>query len=36
MEYSRFGNGILTKLINAICELVSDKESTTILDIGTG
>jgi SAM-dependent methyltransferase len=36
MEYSRFGKGILSKLIDAVCQSVSDKESTTVLDIGTG
>lgn len=32
----RFGKGILTKLVDTVCQLVTDKESTTILDIGTG
>ena len=36
MEFCRFGKGILSKLIDAVCQSVSDKESTTILDIGTG
>ncbi|CAF3343967.1 unnamed protein product [Rotaria sp. Silwood1] len=31
-----FGKSILTKLIDTVCQLVPDKETTTILDIGTG
>ncbi|CAF4057365.1 unnamed protein product [Rotaria magnacalcarata] len=31
-----FGKYILTKLVDAVCRLVIDKETTTILDIGTG
>ena len=32
----RFGKGILAKLIDTVCQLVDDKETTSILDIGTG
>jgi hypothetical protein len=32
----RFGKGILTKLVDTVSQFVSDKETTSILDIGTG
>lgn len=35
-EYFRFGKGILSKLIETVCQLVTEKETTRILDIGTG
>ena len=35
-KYFRFGKGILSKLVDTVCQLVTDKETTTILDIGTG
>lgn len=31
-----FGKGILSKLIETVCQLVTEKETTSILDIGTG
>ncbi len=36
MKYFRFGKSILTKLVDTVCQYVTDKETTTILDIGTG
>jgi len=35
-DFFRFGKGILGKLIETVCEIVPDKQSTSILDIGTG
>ena len=35
-DSSRFGKGILVKLVEIVSQLVPERETTTILDIGTG
>ncbi len=36
IEYFRFGKSILSKLVDTVSQYVTDKETTSILDIGTG
>ena len=36
MVHFRFGKSILAKLVETVCQVVPEKETTTILDIGTG
>jgi hypothetical protein len=36
IEYFRFGKSILSKLVETVSQYVTDKETTSILDLGTG